>query len=87
MIFKLSEEQYRLLRTIDFSELGKAVSFWDDKREIWVSKEKIRIFRIIITEEIDRKGLTDNQNEVTPYGRALYALHDEIYDQWRSYVC
>ena len=78
----LSKEQYDLINTIDISEIGKEnIIFSDKDYSLYVEEGSIRLLRILITEEIDRNGLTDHQNVVTPYGRKLYELHDTIYSQ------
>ena len=84
MKFKLDKEQYRLLKQLDFSEIGSSVEFLDDETSVSVADSDVRLFRVIITEEIDANGLTDDQNDVLPYGRQLYAIHDSIYEQWEA---
>jgi hypothetical protein len=81
MTFSLSKDQYNLLKTIDFTEIKKSVRFHDGENEVEVKREAIRLFQVIISEEIDRNGLTDDQDDVTPKGRKLYALYDAIYNQ------
>ena len=81
MKFKLLKKQYQLLRTIDFSELNGKISFIDKMEEVTVDDDALSLFQMIISEEIDRNGLTDDQNDVTPHGRELYALYDAVYDQ------
>ena len=78
MKIRLSKEQYNLLKKIDLSEIENDILL-NDPNEIDLPEDKIRLLRIIITEEIDVNGLSDDQNEVTPYGRSLYDLHDTIY--------
>jgi len=78
MLFKLDEKQYNLLKTIDFSEINGSFSFDDATLSVEVSDDAVGTFQVIISEEIDVKGLSNNQDEVTPYGRKLYALYDEI---------
>lgn len=81
MTFTLSKEQYDLLKSINFAEIKDSVSFDDASLSIVVAAEKVRTFQVIIDEEIDVKGLSDDQEQVTPYGRRLYALYDAIYAQ------
>ena len=81
MKFKLSDNQYKLLKTIDFSELDGNIAFDDGEKTVMISERYIRIFRVIISEEINVNGLSGDQSDVTEYGRKLYDLYDEIYRQ------
>lgn len=81
MKFKLNPEQYQLLKGIDFSEIGADVEFLDGETAVSVANKSVGLFQIIISEEIDVNGLTDDQNDVLPYGRKLYAIYDSIYAQ------
>lgn len=75
----VSKENYDLAKSIDFSELLNRVMFNDEQHSIAVRKTDIDIFMVIISEEIDMKGLTEDQQDVTPHGRRLYELYDEVY--------
>lgn len=75
----LSKENYDLAKTIDFSELLNRVVFNDEQHSITVPAADMDIFMVIISEEVDMKGLSEDQQEVTPYGRKLYSLYDEVY--------
>lgn len=81
MKFNLTPEQYQLLKGIDFSEIGPDVEFLDNETAVSVANKSVGLFQIIISEEIDVNGLTDDQNDVLPYGRKLYAIYDSIYAQ------
>lgn len=76
--FTLSPSSFQLLEEIDFSEMGDSVSF--DKKTHTVKTSNLRLLQIILTEEINTKGLTDDQQEATQHGRKLEALYDEILD-------
>jgi len=84
MKFILNADQYALLKTIDFSEIGDSVNLDDSTLSVSIKDDQIRTFQVIISEEIDRRGLSDDQNTVLPLGRKLYALYDEIYAQIHS---
>lgn len=76
--FTLSFEHFQLLRKIDLSEMGSSVSLNEATRT--VQTDNLRLLQIILTEEITTKGLTPDQQNVTPHGKALEALYDEILD-------
>ena len=76
--FTLSSEHFQLLRKIDLSEMGSSVSLNEATRT--VQTDNLRLLQIILTEEITTKGLTPDQQNVTPHGKALEALYDEILD-------
>ena len=77
-MIKLDKKSYGLLKSIDLSEMGDHISFND--AELSFETDNLRLLQIILNEEIVTKGMK-NQNEVTEYGRALYALYDAILDQ------
>lgn len=94
MIIELNDEFYALAKTVDFSDMGEHIKFDDKKSRIVLDDCEILIendeggffplsaigaFLDCITTEIDMTGLSDDQNEVLPRGRQLYALHDSIY--------
>lgn len=74
--FTLSAEQFALLKAVDFSEMKNSISFDDERHE--VSTDNLWLLQTILTEEINTKGLTDDQETVTEHGRELEALYDEI---------
>lgn len=94
MLIKLTKSEYELAKTVDFSKMENYMSFREnDEIEIdegkmilkdYIGEEYeescINVFLDCITTEIDFTGLADNQNEVLSRGRALYDLHDNIYD-------
>lgn len=75
--FSLSREQFDLLKSVDFSEMRESVSFDDKNRE--VGTDDLWLLQTILAEEINTKGLTPDQQNVTKHGEALEALYDEIY--------
>lgn len=76
--FSLSKSQFELLKTVDFSEMGSSISFDDERYEIHT--DNLWLLQTILTEEITTKGLTPDQQNVTPHGKSLEALYDEILD-------
>ena len=76
--YMLSRENYDLLRTIDFSEMGDAVAFDDETAT--VSTSDFRLLQIIINEEIAGPGMDEDQNLCNERGWALYDLYDELLD-------
>ena len=76
--FILSSSHFQLLKRIDLSELGSAISL--DESTNTVQTENLRLLQIILAEEITTKGLTPDQQNITQYGKELEALYDEILD-------
>ena len=74
--FTLSPSHFQLLREIDLSEMGSSIVF--DEKTYTVRTDNLRLLQIILNEEINTKGLTDDQQDATPHGRRLEALYDEI---------
>ena len=94
MIIELNDEFYALAKTIDFSDMGEHIKFDDKKSRIVLDdcdiglkdyygrthyETALHCFMGCIITEIDMTGLSDDQNEVLPRGRQLYALYDGIY--------
>ena len=94
MIIELNDEFYALAKTVDFSYMGEHIKFDDEKNQIvlddcdikikdyrgfYFIESSLSLFLSCITDEVCRSGLSDDQNEVLPRGRQLYALHDSIY--------
>ncbi len=78
-VLNLSKENFDLAKHIDFSELLDRVQFNDERCIVTIPKSDIDTFMVIISEEIDVNGLSEDQEEVTSYGRKLYQLYDEVY--------
>lgn len=76
--YALSRKNYKLLKTIDFSEMGDTVAF-DDETAI-ISTSNLGLLLIIINEEIVGTGMDDAQNLCNERGRKLYDLYDELLD-------
>lgn len=72
----LSKESYQLLSKIDLEEMGSSVVFLPKRNAIQTNN--IRLLLIILTEEINVRGLTEDQQRATQYGRKLYDLYDEL---------
>lgn len=77
-MFKLSKKNYDLLKTVDFSEMGENIKFYDD--ELSFETGDIKLLLVILNEEIVTTGLDDDYNP-TEHGRELYALYDAILAQ------
>ena len=74
--YKMSDKQYALLKDLDFSELGQSIVFSDKDRSISVGD--FSLFLTVFNEEIVGRGMDENQEECTEYGRELYAIYDEL---------
>lgn len=74
---KLSVDDYKLLKQIDFSEIKDEVFFDDTNREFKTSSP----LASIIFEEYINTHAFDNSGDynVTPFGRKLYDLYDLIF--------
>ena len=74
--FTLSPSSFRLLKEIDLSEMESSVVL--DGKTCKVKTSNLWLLQTILNEEIVTKGLTPDQQNVTPYGRELEGLYDEI---------
>ena len=74
--FILCNSSYRLLKELDLSEMGDNISY-DDKNNSFYTND-VNLILIIIDETIVSKCMDATQEHCNEYGRALYALHDEI---------
>ncbi len=79
MVISLPDEQYKLLKSIDFSDIKEHIHFDDQNKSVEVTDSKVDELQIIVDDEIVLKGLSDDQEEVLPLGRKLYDLYDTIY--------
>lgn len=77
--FVLDKEKYELLKSLDLSEMGNDIIFYDDLKSI--DTANVNLLLVIISENISVKGLNAGQEECNEYGRALYALYDDILNQ------
>jgi len=92
--FIFSEEKYRLLKTVNLSDLGEHIQFDDRECSIILDEEKIvrkdyfdKPFEMspletlldCISDEIVASGLSEDQEKVLPRGRELYELYDGVY--------
>ena len=75
---RFNEDNYNVLKRVDFSEMKDDIVFDDEKKEVELSN--LELFQIILNEEIVCNGMND-QSEVNEYGRALYSIYDEMLDQ------
>ena len=74
--YNLSEENYKLMKNLDFSEMGDSLKFDDKTHSFETSDDELLL--TIITENIAAFGMDESQDNCTEYGWALYTLHDEI---------
>ena len=81
LTFTLTKDQIAILKKIDFSEIEEPIVYDDNQATVTVPDSKVGLFLMIISEEIDVYGLTDDQDDVLPYGRKLYAIYDSVYYQ------
>lgn len=74
---ELNDEDYNLLKKIDFSEIKDEVFFDDEKRKFRTSSPLASVIfeEYINTHAFDNSGLY----KVTPFGRKLYDLYDLIF--------
>lgn len=80
MKFKLDEESYSLIKKyVDFTELSY-VSFNDNSYEIEIKENDLELFLILVSESSTTYGL-DSDGEITPFGRKLEAIYDNIFNQ------
>lgn len=81
MTFTLTKDQMGILKKIDFSEIGEPIVYDDNRSTVTVPDKKTDQLLMLLVDEIDMHGLSDDQDDVLPYGRKLYAIYDSIYDQ------
>ena len=74
--FTLSPSSFRFLKEIDLSEMGSSVVL--DGKTCKVKTSNLWLLQTILNEKIVTKGLTPDQQNVTPYGRELEGLYNEI---------
>lgn len=72
---KLSKEDYKILKGIDFSEIKDEVFFNDDTREF---KTSSWLAEVIFEEYINAHAF-DSEYKPTEYGKKLYNLYDLIF--------
>ncbi len=74
--YKLTEEQYKLLKSLDLEEMEGKIKFNDELFEF--ETNDVRLLLIILNEIIACDGMDKEQENCTEYGRKLYDLHDTI---------
>ncbi len=72
---RLTEEDYKILKQIDFSEIKGEVFFDDEKREF---KTSSWLAEVIFEEYINAHAF-DDEYKPTEFGRKLYDLYDLIF--------
>lgn len=82
--YKLSKENYDLLKGCHFEELWdvtKNLILKFNDEECSFETNDVRELQILLNYEIDLYGFTGEDYECTEHGRALYGLYDEIHYQ------
>ena len=74
--YSLSPENFATLQKVDLTELDSHIRLHEARSVVEV--DSLRDLLILLNEEICLKGMTHDQQEVNDYGRALYALYDEL---------
>lgn len=74
--YSLSSENFATLQKVDLTELDGHI--WLHEARCVVEIDSLRELLILLNEEISLAGMTVDQQEVNDYGRALYALYDEL---------
>ena len=77
MKIKLSKENFDTLLKLDLSDAETEIELYPDENALEFSD--IGELLIAINDEIVFKGMTSDMDTVTPFGRKIYALYDEIY--------
>lgn len=77
--YPLSAENFATLQKVDLTELEGHIRLHEAKKA--VETDAIRLLLILLNEEISLAGMSDDQQEVNSYGRALYALYDDLFFQ------
>lgn len=77
--YLLSAENFATLQKVDLTELNGHIRLHEARCAVEI--DSLRELLILLNEEIFTKGMTADQQEVNAYGRALYALYDELLSQ------
>lgn len=77
--YSLSPESFATLQKVDLTELDGHIQLHEVRCVVEV--DSLRELLILLNEEISLAGMTVDQQEVNDYGRALYALYDELLAQ------
>lgn len=94
MIMQFEDEYYKLLKSVDLTAIQDYIKLDDinhtldleecnimlkDGNGDYFEESSVNVLLGCIDDEICMTGLSDDQNEVLPRGRQLYALYDGIY--------
>ena len=74
--YSLSPESFATLQKVDLTELDGHIRLHEARCVVEI--DSLRELLILLNEEISLAGMTVDQQEVNDYGRALYALYDEL---------
>ena len=77
--FSFSNTAFETLQKIDLSEMGNQILLDCETRT--AKTDNLRLLLILLNEEIASAGMTNDQQNVNEYGRALYNHYDELYTQ------
>lgn len=77
--YLLSAKNFATLQKVDLTELDGHIRLC--KTHNAIETDQIRLLLILLNEEISLAGMIGDQQEVNSYGRALYALYDELLSQ------
>ncbi len=77
--YSLSPSAFSTLQKLNLQEMGSHILLVPEVNR--VETDDLRLLLILLNEEISSCGMTDDQQNVNDFGRALYALYDELYTQ------
>ena len=77
--YSLSPSAFSTLQKLNLQEMGSHILLVPEVNR--VETDDLRLLLILLNEEISSRGMADDQQDVNDYGRALYALYDELYTQ------
>lgn len=76
---KLSEDRYRLLRSLDLSAVIEEIQFDDENHSFSMDDFGGLLLELTYIATVD--GMDKNQNYATEYGWEICRLYDDIYYQ------
>lgn len=91
--YVLSKKNYELLKNISLAELADEIVLDDKSQKVMLGEKPVdvtfeggvtqkmsafKLLLLIVDDEITDKGLSEDQNLCTEYGRQLYSLYDEL---------
>ena len=91
--YVLSKKNYELLKNISLAELADEIVLDDKSQKVMLGEKPVdgtfegdvtqkmsafKLLLLIVDDEITDKGLNEDQNLCTEYGRQLCSLYDEL---------